>query len=328
MYKLLVVWIVFLILIAGVLLIAGEIFFRTVYNETWYEGFSSDRIEHVVRLSDIPLNSKGLRDAEYDNPKTLETFRILVLGDSFTFGSGIKRIEDLYAKILEQKLNESKILGDNIRFEVLNGGLQNKITGDWLELLQSIVTSFKPDMLLVVFSLRDGCKYSDLHEVFRKTQIELKERNEKLLLYRHSSLFKFIKNRIDMREISKKHIESFNSWYIGSPEQTIEWESAKMNVLKMRQIANENKASFYFVIFPILFELNDNYPFNPIMKALQSYLKQNQIDYLSLFDSFKGKSGPSLWVSKYDQHPNEEGHRIAADAIFSYVSNKIKSTSR
>jgi len=308
----------------GILVIGGEILFRAIYTSTWYEEFNADHIEHITRISDIPLNSRGLRDDDYFFPKGPDTFRILVLGDSFTFGTGIKNRDDLYTNVLERKLNKSNIFEGKKRFEVLNGGLQNKITNHWVELLQSEVITFQPDMVVAVFSLRDGCKYSSLMAVFRKTQREIKQKNEKLWLYRHSHLFRFIKNRIDMKEISRRHIQAFNSWYVGSPEQTKEWENAKKNLLKMREIASQNNATFLLVIFPILFEPTDNYPFSPIMDAIQNFAEENDFDYFSLFDSFKGKSGPSLWVSKYDQHPNERGHAIAANAIYSYLFKKLQ----
>jgi hypothetical protein len=36
---------------------------------------------------------------------------------------------------------------------------------------------------------------------------------------------------------------------------------------------------------------------------------------LDLFDAFRGRDGPSLWVHPTNQHPNEEAHAIAAEAL-------------
>ena len=34
-----------------------------------------------------------------------------------------------------------------------------------------------------------------------------------------------------------------------------------------------------------------------------------------LLPAYLGEDAPGLWVSSLDQHPNAEGHRIAADSI-------------
>ena len=66
----------------------------------------------------IKINSHGFRDYEYNQKKPRDIYRIIVLGDSATYGYGIE-LEDTYPKILEVLLNsESK----HKKFEVLNMG--------------------------------------------------------------------------------------------------------------------------------------------------------------------------------------------------------------
>jgi hypothetical protein len=72
------------------------------------------------QLPSCGFNSFGMRDYEYSIKKPDNTFRILIVGDSFTFGSGVYRGEDTYPKILERKLNNLSI---SCKFEVLNGGM-------------------------------------------------------------------------------------------------------------------------------------------------------------------------------------------------------------
>ena len=54
----------------------------------------------------VTLNSLGYRDFEYSLERPNNTFRILMLGDSMTFGSGIDKISDTYPKQLEVLLNK------------------------------------------------------------------------------------------------------------------------------------------------------------------------------------------------------------------------------
>src|SRR2546430_1564409 len=49
----------------------------------------------------VKINSLGMRDREYSVEKPKGTYRILVLGDSYTFGSGVQA-DETYAKLLEK----------------------------------------------------------------------------------------------------------------------------------------------------------------------------------------------------------------------------------
>ena len=64
------------------------------------------------------INSKGLRDKEYKIPKPDNTFRIIGLGDSVTFGASIDQ-NDTFLNLIEHELNN--YYDKNI--EVLNAGV-------------------------------------------------------------------------------------------------------------------------------------------------------------------------------------------------------------
>ncbi|MEK6808730.1 MAG: hypothetical protein AABY14_03525, partial [Nanoarchaeota archaeon] len=67
---------------------------------------------------EVKINSKGLRDREIDYTKPKGTYRILVLGDSFSFGYGVD-LNESYGKVLERLLNANSKAK---RFEVINAG--------------------------------------------------------------------------------------------------------------------------------------------------------------------------------------------------------------
>ena len=49
----------------------------------------------------VKINSQGLRDYDYPMEKAPAIFRIIILGDSVTFGTGVT-MEETYAKRLEK----------------------------------------------------------------------------------------------------------------------------------------------------------------------------------------------------------------------------------
>ena len=51
---------------------------------------------------------QGLRDQEYDLQKTKNTFRVVVVGDSYTMPAGVS-IEDAYHTLLEEEIGTGKL---------------------------------------------------------------------------------------------------------------------------------------------------------------------------------------------------------------------------
>jgi hypothetical protein len=70
--------------------------------------------------SPVSINSHGHRDREYSEAKPPDTYRIVMLGDSTTFGWGVPA-EQTVAKILESELNKVPVPGYR-RVEVINAG--------------------------------------------------------------------------------------------------------------------------------------------------------------------------------------------------------------
>jgi lysophospholipase L1-like esterase len=118
-----------------------------------WTGFFPEEIMRRVGRSRVPVrtNSFGLRTPEILEPKPAGTYRILILGDSVTFGWGI-RGEDTYGSQLASLLGT---LRPEQRFEVINAGVSGY--GTWQEALwlaaEGIV--LEPDLIIVQVHLND-----------------------------------------------------------------------------------------------------------------------------------------------------------------------------
>ncbi len=98
---------------------------------------------------DVVINSQGLRDVEragYDKPA--ETFRILLLGDSYVEGLRVP-LEQTFGKVLEAELNASAPAGQ--RYEVVNAGVSGWGTDQQLLWLRSEGAKYQPDLVLLSF---------------------------------------------------------------------------------------------------------------------------------------------------------------------------------
>ena len=90
---------------------------RSVYPEIAFD--LKPNLSTYFKLARVETNSRGLRDREYDLTKPERTFRVAVLGDSFTMPAGVD-VRDSYHKVLERKLN---LTTDSLSYEFINFGV-------------------------------------------------------------------------------------------------------------------------------------------------------------------------------------------------------------
>ena len=100
----------------------------------------------------VSLNSRGYRDFEYSSERPEKTFRILVLGDSMTFGHGIDKSSNTYPKILEINLNNKT---SKQKFEVINLAYPGYNTDSQLYDLYIKGFNFQPDMVFLGYYHND-----------------------------------------------------------------------------------------------------------------------------------------------------------------------------
>ena len=142
---------------AAVSLIAIEIWVRSAWDES--RGTPGFFLSDPVRgqrlaanyhgwFAGVPAhtNALGFRDTrEYALAKSPGTFRILVLGDSVTFGHGAL-YETSYPYLLEQRLREWR---PDVKWEVWNLGIPGYNTAQELAYLNAVGERYAPDLVVV-----------------------------------------------------------------------------------------------------------------------------------------------------------------------------------
>jgi lysophospholipase L1-like esterase len=310
-------WNVLIAVVAALLTLAAvEAYYRATYEEGWYTppDFPPGRFPR--------LNADGLRDVDY-GPKQGGTYRILLLGDSFTFGSGVEDDEAIWPALVEKALAERRPLPAVTRWEVLNAGIAGSLTHQWVEAYAYLGERFRPDLVVAVFFLRDGTQLE------RGTAAIVAAERARIAadpLARVSVAYRYLLERRAAIDIGGKLERFFVDSYVGAPAETAEWERAQHNLLALREMASAAGARFGIAVFPVLYGLErEPYPFQPAMDALERFCAARGIPHVSLLPAFRHRHAPDLWVSDANQHPNAEGHRLAADAMLAFILRLIES---
>lgn len=95
----------------------------------------------------VQTNSYGLRDVEI-GPKAPGVIRLLVLGDSFTWGDGVN-LDDTYVKQLEKLLNERCGRARSSSYQVINAGVPEWGPAQMWLYLKDYGVRFQPDLVLL-----------------------------------------------------------------------------------------------------------------------------------------------------------------------------------
>lgn len=96
------------------------------------------------------LNADGFRDDEFVREKLPTAFRIMCLGDSWTYGQNVN-IDDTYPRRLRALLEQEY---PGARFEVLNVAVQGYASYHGVRLLRSLI-DFRPDVVVIAFAMND-----------------------------------------------------------------------------------------------------------------------------------------------------------------------------
>ena len=96
-------------------------------------------------------NRFGFREKEFALAHPSDTFRIMVLGDSFTWGMGLG-VSERYSNLLQQYLRQAY---PTKKIEVLNFAMPGGATENQRDVLQRFYQVIHPDLVIVGFCLND-----------------------------------------------------------------------------------------------------------------------------------------------------------------------------
>lgn len=300
----------------------------------------------------IQINDQGFRDDPAPVVKSGGTFRILLIGDSFTFASQVEQTNG-YAHRLEQRLRES--LGDGI--EIINAG-----TGGWdpfqyAQFLECRGMDFAPDLILIGWFVGNDT-YSALDSTNRFPAIVDGRRIARAVAGRWSTRLKIaLSSQFHLARLvlgtggiearPRRRCDEFPVKYLAlqrqrrsnhlawTDAQTAASANARRQLERMADMARTRQTAFAVAWLPDETQVNPalaravipagheaEYDLDMPQSMLATWGGDRSIHAFDLLPAFRADTR-CLYLD--DSHWNADGHDVAANALAGWLIPLVKS---
>lgn len=292
--------------------------FRDVTTTSDNSGFFSRR---WYRTGPVALNAWGFRGPSFQAAKPAGTFRIAVVGDSFTYGNGIAQHER-YTDLLRARLPE--------HFEVLNFGVAGANTPEHRAMIDRLLVETEPDFILLQWYVND---MEDDDTADRPASRPLMPSAMHRWLSDRSALYVVANNQWAQTQVRLGMTEAYPAYLhrrLGDPESP----HARIDRSILEDlIASSQRAGvpIGIVLFPdTAGDLGKDYPFGYLHQRVLDSCGKFELTCLDLRADFAAvRERRLLWANRLDHHPSALANQIAAQKILdTYAAKWAASPSR
>ena len=257
-------------------------------------------------------NSLGLRNEEINFKKQNNEYRILLLGDSFVWGSGLRKKNLISTKLAELLKTPST------QFTVINGGISNMNTTDEYLQLKLLSKNYDPDFIILFFFTNDVLERDQSGKTKKMTSFRQRIKEYLRSKSRFAALTYYLYKAKMVSNIgSPKFL--LPSDYFNLDESKPGWTAFKEATMNIHRYCVNHGLNFIFVMIPTLTSLDKNYPYHELRKKTKLFLNNNRITHIDLFDAFSIFEPVELWVSPLNSHWNGTATTIAAHTIIDSI---------
>lgn len=304
----------------------------------------------------VDTNAIGMRGGALRTRQEVG-WRLLGLGDSFTFGVGVDE-EHTYLRQLEHLLNHEGRSSAAGSVEVLNAGVPGYGTVHELRYLERIGLRYEPDLVLLGFyvanDLSDNAPQS-LRTVqgFLVPQGQVNFVNVKIWLRHHFRTYACVADTLKHQKrlgdilahvgLVKLADPGMNvryqavQFYLKAPpaEVLAMWQQAEELLVRMRNLLQQHDSRLVVVIIPDRISVYERWLERAVRQAgrsiaefdgaqphhtLAALCQRHQIPFLDLLPVMRETaSQESGLYFDYDGHWTPAGHRVAAQTIFRFL---------
>ncbi len=278
---------------------AGEFYLR-MNPRIIYRGGGFNPAVRAEQANLYELNSLGLRNQPVTESPADGDFRILAVGDSFTFGQGVKN-DETYPRILERLLNERV---GAAQCDVVNAGNCGANTANELDFLRYTGFKLQPNLVLVQFYLNDVFpprpKRTVVDEVMEKLTFPARR---SYVLFLANDLFRTVRYGGDIKMSAARIVER------GGPG----WKRCAAGIGGLAALCRENHTPLVMILYPGV--SGSDQAERLIHPAVTAECARNNVPVIDLLGVFDDVPPERRYAHPADHHPSAAVHDLVARHI-------------
>jgi lysophospholipase L1-like esterase len=313
------------LLVVGALAVccfAGELVFRLDPMVVRFGGSVAARQRAVaVQYRQIwRANPYGLRSFHVNQGRPDGVRRIVVLGDSFSWGDQIAELESTWPYVMERALRER-----GLDVQVLNLAEPGFTTVNSAERLEILGWRFQPDLVILQYLLNDPLPSARRGRAEGESWLfpvwHLPPEIE--AVRRHSYLYAFLNDRWVELQMRYRFREGYATLY---DDEFIGWQDCQRALAGMARSCRRRDVPMLMAIFPALQgALDEGYQFRGLHLKVMGVALSLGLPAVDLTDALATvDSDARRWqAAPWDAHPNAEAHALFGRAMAEAVERTV-----
>ena len=320
---------------------------------------------HAPSFDGTVTNQFGFNDRDYPLQKTEGVFRVLVVGDSFSWAGGR---EGNYTAVLERMFEHRDGAHE---IDVINAGYSMTHTGEQLALLRKFGLQYNPDLVVLGFFVGNDFVDADPDRkriIVNGLYVDISRSHEhKLLGYPiipQSRLLLFIEQKYKVWAESRKaktetvtqgpgtfaeetylaiergRLELFNRSPSRPKHLQANVDYILQSISEMDALLKSRNIKLVVAIYPDEFQVNEpllkgvfekyklkpeDYDLKLAQNLLKQFLESKGIPVIDFLDRFQAEGRKKDLYVPRDSHWNSAGNQLAADILFGDLTKGLLS---
>lgn len=272
---------------------------------------------------DYAHNSLGFRDTEHALAKPAGSFRIVAIGDSFTYGAAAPFAQTYLAQ-LETMLNGRGASRPSV--EIVKLGIVRYFPEPERLVLELYGLQYSPDLILVGVTPNDVMDTAlGIDAIQTDVEGRLRTRESKELgpvgefLFEHSHVFRIVLSRYVESRLQRRTPIHREEIYRANGFHEKDWRRIEDELGRIKDVANRAGAKLAIIYIPMLEEWAPQHAYPS--ERLATWSARNSVSYIDTLPPLRAASlaGTPVYYVK-DGHCTPQGYAIIARTIAAELS--------